>query len=112
MITEIKKHFLFTETYAEIQSKSQEIEALLNINIALKPSTPIENTLKIFSNFNIDVVFPDKNKPEPITQCIQSLLAVEVYYNPCSDTKNIVSQLLMLKRIKGRIPINQYPYKF
>lgn len=89
------------EIYAEIQVKCQEIESILLLNPSIKPTTPVENFLKILGTLNIDLIFPDQSKPEPTTYCIQSLLAVEVYCHPCSDTKNIVSQFLMIKRLKG-----------
>lgn len=89
------------EIYAEIQVKCQEIESILLLNPSIKPTTPIDNFLKILGTLNIDLIFPDQSKPEPTTYCIQSLLAVEVYCHPCSDTKNIVSQFLMIKRLKG-----------
>ncbi|ETN64864.1 thyroid hormone receptor-associated protein complex 100 kDa component [Anopheles darlingi] len=38
---------------------------------------------------------------EPITYCLQPLLAVEVLLNPMSDTTQYVSQLINLRRLKG-----------
>lgn len=37
---------------------------------------------------------------EPLTDCLQPLLAIEVMQNPCADTYAFVSQLRMIQRLK------------
>ncbi|PSN33113.1 hypothetical protein C0J52_23117 [Blattella germanica] len=42
---------------------------------------------------------PDNS--EPVTYCVQALLAIEVLLNPSSDTQMFVNELLMVQRLKG-----------
>lgn len=37
---------------------------------------------------------------EPVTYCLQPLLAVEVLLNPSSDTQVFVNEILMVQRLK------------
>ena len=37
---------------------------------------------------------------EPVTYCLQALLAIEVLLNPSSDTQMFVNELLMVQRLK------------
>lgn len=37
---------------------------------------------------------------EPVTYCLQALLAIEVLLNPSSDTQMFVNELLMVHRLK------------
>lgn len=39
---------------------------------------------------------------EPLTYCLQPILAIEVMQSPCSDTYAFVSQLRMIQRLKVR----------
>jgi len=41
---------------------------------------------------------PDNS--EPVTYCLQALLAIEVLLNPSSDTQMLVNELLMVQRLK------------
>lgn len=44
---------------------------------------------------------PEQNRIEPITYCLQPLIAVEVQCNPNCSTDAYVSKLLMIKQIKN-----------
>jgi hypothetical protein len=37
---------------------------------------------------------------EPVTYCLQALLAIEVLLNPSSDTQMFVNELLLVQRLK------------
>jgi mediator of RNA polymerase II transcription subunit 24 len=52
----------------------------------------------------------DKNTTaEPVTYCLQPLLAVEVLLNPSADTQLFVNQLLLLQQIKVCLLVNYLP---
>jgi hypothetical protein len=40
---------------------------------------------------------------EPVTYCLQALLAIEVLLNPSSDTQMFVNELLLVQRLKVNI---------
>lgn len=44
---------------------------------------------------------PDNS--EPVTYCLQALLAIEVLLNPSSDTQMFVNELLLVQRLKVNI---------
>jgi mediator of RNA polymerase II transcription subunit 24 len=46
------------------------------------------------------VVDGKPDDPEPVTYCLQALLAIEVLLNPSSDTQMFVNELLMVQRLK------------
>lgn len=53
--------------------------------------------LDISSDIGVDGK-PDDS--EPVTYCLQALLAIEVLLNPSSDTQMFVNELLMVQRLK------------
>lgn len=50
---------------------------------------------------SIETVDSNENRTEPITYCLQPLIAVEVQRNPNCSTDAYVSQLLMIKQLKN-----------
>ena len=92
----------FLDLYGDIVKKCLEIEKeQLKNNI--KCSTSIEESLKKTSNLDIDNIVskPLKIDAEPITYCLQPLLAVQNLINPSSETSTYVSQLRMIQRLKN-----------
>lgn len=53
---------------------------------------------------------PDNS--EPVTYCLQALLAIEVLLNPSSDTQMFVNELLMVHRLKVNITGGQIVLEF
>lgn len=89
------------EQYNEIIKKCQEIKSLIVVNAQCKPETPIEDTLQKLCFLEIDKFCPLEEVVEPVTYCLQALLAIELLANPNSDTQVLVNELLMMKRLKG-----------
>ncbi|XP_066998835.1 mediator of RNA polymerase II transcription subunit 24 [Anabrus simplex] len=91
-----------TDTYHEVIKKCQEVETLLSES-SIQPAVPMTDTLrKICDKQEIEGDGIDSDeKSEPVTYCLQALLAIEVLLNPSSDTQVFVNQLLMVKRLKS-----------
>ena len=54
------------------------------------------------------LILEDAVDCEPVTFCLQPLLAVEVLLNPSSDTQTFVNQVLMVQRIKVKSLYSNY----
>ncbi|CAH0596262.1 unnamed protein product [Chrysodeixis includens] len=87
--------------YNEVTKKCQEITAFMMMNTQFKAPVTIHETLQKICNLDIDKIAPLNNKPEPVTHCLQALIAINVLANPSADTQQLSSQLLMVQRIKG-----------
>ncbi|XP_063216057.1 mediator of RNA polymerase II transcription subunit 24 [Bacillus rossius redtenbacheri] len=92
------------ECYHDVLKKCQELEALLNQNAPIQPSTPVIDNLRKLRQLEVDGsqdADAAEDSSEPVTYCLQALLAVEVLQNPSADTHMFVSEALMVKRLKG-----------
>ncbi|XP_077285363.1 mediator complex subunit 24 [Arctopsyche grandis] len=88
------------EQYNEIIKKCQEIKSLVLLDPQCKPETPIEDTLQKLCFLELDQFCPLQEVTEPITYCIQALLAIELLANPNAETQVLINELLMMKRLK------------
>ncbi|EFN83518.1 Mediator of RNA polymerase II transcription subunit 24 [Harpegnathos saltator] len=88
------------DLYIEVMKKSSEIEALLKTT-TLKSVIPIEDSLKMLYDLEIESFCPEKTRMESITHCLQPLFAVQVLLNPSTETSVFVNQLLMVQRLKS-----------
>lgn len=99
-------HFLFScfsdAIYFEVVKKCQEIETLQKTS-SVKSAVPIDASLKQLCNLDIDTLASHSkvSEKEPITYCLQPLLAVQVLLNPSTETNVLVNQLQMIQRIKS-----------
>lgn len=89
------------EQYADVIKKCGEISSLIMMNTQFKANVPIEESLKKLGFLELDKFSPLNNSTEPVTFCLQALLAIELLANPNADTQVFVNELLMVKRIKG-----------
>lgn len=91
--------FLFLELSNEVLRKCKEIERFLKQNQSLKlpASASIESCLKKLHHIELNT----KTECEPVTYCLQPLLAVEIMLNPGCETNYLVDKLIMLQRLKG-----------
>ncbi|XP_046996635.1 mediator of RNA polymerase II transcription subunit 24 [Schistocerca americana] len=89
------------DTYKEIVKKCQELEVLLLQNASFQPSVPLTEPLRKLSQLEAEDRSTDDGYSEPVTYCLQALLAVEVLLNPNSDTQMFVNEMLMIQRIKA-----------
>uniref|UniRef100_A0A2A4JYJ0 Mediator of RNA polymerase II transcription subunit 24 n=1 Tax=Heliothis virescens TaxID=7102 RepID=A0A2A4JYJ0_HELVI len=87
--------------YSEVTKKCQEITAFMMMNTQFKAPVTIHETLQKICNMDIDKIAPLNNKPEPVTHCLQALIAVNMLSNPSANMQQLSSQLLMVQRIKG-----------
>ena len=69
----------------------------------MKFSVSIEDTLKKLCNLEIENLNPRSSRTdmEPMTHCLQSLLAVQLSLNSGTETPTFVGQLLMVQRLKN-----------
>lgn len=93
------------DLYIEVVKKCQEVETAISQNPPVKTVVPIQDILMKLCNLELGTnsLLPcstEKNV-EPLTYCLQALLAIEVLLNPSCDTQVLVNQLLMIQRIKG-----------
>ena len=79
--------------------KCKEIEQCLVQNRSLEIPTlsSIKNCLKKLHQIELNI----KTECEPVTYCLQPLLAVEIMLNPGCETSYLVEKLIMLQRLKG-----------
>lgn len=87
--------------YNEVTKKCQEITAFMMMNTQFKAPVTIHETLQKICNMDIDKIAPLNTKPEPVTHCLQALIAINVLANPSADMQQLSNQLLMVQRIKG-----------
>ncbi|XP_047985671.1 mediator of RNA polymerase II transcription subunit 24 [Leguminivora glycinivorella] len=89
------------DEYNEVTKKCQEITAFMMMNTQFKAPVAIHETLQKVCNMDIDKIAPLNLKPEPVTHCLQALVAINILANPSADMQQLSTQLLMIKRIKG-----------
>lgn len=89
------------DEYNEVTKKCQEITAYMMMNTQFKAPVTIHETLQKICNMEIDKIAPLNNRPEPVTHCLQAMIAINVLANPGIDLQTLSSQLYMIKRIKG-----------
>lgn len=89
------------DEYNEVTKKCQEITAYMMMNTQFKAPVMIHDALQKICNTDIDKIAPLNNKPEPVTHCLQAMIAINVLANPSADMQQLSNQLLMIKRIKG-----------
>ncbi|KAI8120832.1 Mediator of RNA polymerase II transcription subunit 24 [Lucilia cuprina] len=92
------------EYYSKIRENYATIKTSLT-NSNFTPSHPgIEKYLQQLAYIDVHHLemktLDVKQLPEPITYCVQPLLAVEVLLNPCNDTSYYVAEMQMLQRLK------------
>lgn len=63
----------------------------------------LEELLNKLLTVNIinDKLKPDENDVEPITYCLQPLIAIEVQKNPCQTTENYITRFLTVRQLKN-----------
>lgn len=90
------------DLYLEIVKKCQEIEKEQQKS-NVKCSIPIDDSLKKLCNLEIENIVSTfvKYDAEPITYCIQPLLAAQNTVNPSTETSTFVSQLHTIQRLKN-----------
>ncbi|XP_069683870.1 mediator of RNA polymerase II transcription subunit 24 isoform X2 [Periplaneta americana] len=91
------------DVYHEVVKKCQEVEALMSQN-SFQPGVPIGDSMRKLCHLDIDNENGADGKTdtsEPVTYCLQALLAIEALLNPSSDTQMFVNELLMVQRLKG-----------
>ncbi|KAK6631151.1 hypothetical protein RUM43_014247 [Polyplax serrata] len=85
------------ELHSEVVKKCKEIEQFLIQNPSLKPSSSIDTCLQKLHTIELNI----KIKCEPVTYCLQPLLAIEVMLTPGCETNYLVNKLIMLQKLKG-----------
>lgn len=90
------------DLYAEVVKKCQEIEVLHRGN-NVKSTITLDETLKKLCALEIENMSHCSTRidMEPITHCLQSLLAVQGSLNSSTETATFVSQLQMVQRLKN-----------
>lgn len=90
--------------FGKIREKYSDIKSSL-ISSGYKPNNVnIEKELHRLAYIDIGqlhILRLESEKIEPISYCVQPLLAVEVLLNPSSETQFYVSELLMIQRLKN-----------
>ncbi|KAK3912121.1 Mediator of RNA polymerase II transcription subunit 24 [Frankliniella fusca] len=102
------------ELYMDVSKKCQEIQGLIKQNTHFIPNPKLNEVLSKLQDMDLDLgsrclpsfqvvsgLAATKDGCEPLTYCLQPLLAIEVMQNPCADTYTLVSQLRMIQRLKG-----------
>ncbi|XP_013111291.2 mediator of RNA polymerase II transcription subunit 24 isoform X1 [Stomoxys calcitrans] len=92
------------DNYSKIRENYATIKTSLT-NSNFTPSHPnVEKYLQKLAYIDVhhlDMKTLDVHPlPEPISYCVQPLLAVEVLLNPCNDTSYYVAEMQMLQRLK------------
>lgn len=92
------------DNYSKIRENYATIKTSLT-NSNFTPSHPaVEKYLQQLAYIDahyLDMKMLDVHPlPEPISYCVQPLLAVEVLLNPCNDTSYYVAEMQMLQRLK------------
>ncbi|XP_041982697.1 mediator of RNA polymerase II transcription subunit 24 [Aricia agestis] len=88
------------EEYSSVTKKCQEISAYMLMNTQFKAPGTIHETLQKLCTLDIDKIAPLNTKPEPITHCLQAIIAIDLLSNPGADMQHIINQLLVVQRIK------------
>lgn len=102
------------DVYLEVCKKCQAILALLSQNPNFNPGSKLQEVLSKLQKLDLDLgrrclpsfqvvsgLAATRDGCEPLTDCLQPLLAIEVMQNPCADTYAFVSQLRMIQRLKN-----------
>uniref|UniRef100_A0A1B6MRZ1 Mediator of RNA polymerase II transcription subunit 24 n=1 Tax=Graphocephala atropunctata TaxID=36148 RepID=A0A1B6MRZ1_9HEMI len=97
------------DLYIEVVNKCQILEAAINQSPTLSATAPIKNVLLKLCNLELTGTGLEVDKGvEPLTYCLQSVLAIQVLLNPSCDSQVLVNQLLMIQRIKGYNNVRLY----
>ncbi|KAK9506154.1 hypothetical protein O3M35_008141 [Rhynocoris fuscipes] len=92
------------DLFDEVVKKCQEIEEMISQQENIASAAPIQETLVKIRNLDVGLTSSlngSVDTSEPLTYCVQALLAIEVMMNPCADTTHLANQLHLLLRIKG-----------
>ena len=87
-----------TEFHSEVLKKCKEIEQFYSQNPTLRSPSAIDTCLQKLHNIELNI----KTECEPVTYCLQPLLAVEIMLAPGCETNYLVSKLIMLQKLKVR----------
>ncbi|EEB09924.1 Thyroid hormone receptor-associated protein complex 100 kDa component, putative [Pediculus humanus corporis] len=82
-----------TEFHSEVLKKCKEIEQFYSQNPTLRSPSAIDTCLQKLHNIELNI----KTECEPVTYCLQPLLAVEIMLAPGCETNYLVSKLIMLQ---------------
>lgn len=98
----LKKNPFLTDLYIDIVKKCQETEYLQKTS-NIKCSVAIDDCMKKLCNLEIENIVPNycKIDTEPITHCLQPLIAVQNLVNPGTENSVFTSQLKMVQRLKN-----------
>ncbi|XP_073978366.1 mediator complex subunit 24 isoform X1 [Rhodnius prolixus] len=95
------------ELYNEVVKKCQEIEELLTQHEHIATAAPLHQTLTKICKLELgatsltNISDREVDVSEPLTYCVQALLAVQVMINPSADTAHLANQLRLLQKLKG-----------
>ncbi|XP_014254037.1 mediator of RNA polymerase II transcription subunit 24 [Cimex lectularius] len=95
------------DLYNEVVKKCQEIEVIVSQNSNIAAAAPIQDTLMKLCSLELGntslTTLTDRGADvsEPLTYCVQPLLAVQVIQNLGAETNHLANQLRLLQRLKG-----------
>jgi len=95
------------DLYNEVVNKCHEVEKLLSLNPQISTAVPISEALRKICHLELgntsltSVSDKDLDISEPLTYCVQALLAIQVMLNPTAETTQLANQLRLLQRLKG-----------
>lgn len=93
--------------YSDVVRKCHEVEEIILQNPTLATVAPIQEPLSKLCHLELGTTsLTNMNErevdvTEPLTYCVQALLAVQVMLNPSIDTNVLTNQLRLLQRLKG-----------
>lgn len=91
------------ELYNETTRRCYQIETTLKAGAPTK--TPVvaalESSLQDLLNLDVDTVSKNVDGVERVTYCVQGMLEVSVIHDPSAATGVLVSQMMLIKRMKG-----------
>uniref|UniRef100_A0A1I8N1J8 Mediator of RNA polymerase II transcription subunit 24 n=1 Tax=Musca domestica TaxID=7370 RepID=A0A1I8N1J8_MUSDO len=92
------------DNYSKIRENYATIKTSLTNSNFTPPHPGVEKYLQKLAYIDVhhlDMKILDVHQvPEPISYCVQPLLAVEVLLNPCNDVSYYVAEMQMLQRLK------------
>uniref|UniRef100_A0A1B6DIW1 Mediator of RNA polymerase II transcription subunit 24 n=1 Tax=Clastoptera arizonana TaxID=38151 RepID=A0A1B6DIW1_9HEMI len=98
--------------YLEVVKKCHDVESIVVQNPNIQSASSMKEVLLKLCNLELGntSVFGKASEAdmEPLTYCMQALLATEVLLNPSCNTQILVNQLLMIQRIKGYNNVRLY----
>ncbi|CAH1408167.1 unnamed protein product [Nezara viridula] len=93
--------------YSDVVRKCHEVEDVILQNPTLATVAPIQELLSKLCHLELGTTSltnlneREIDNTEPLTYCIQALLAIQVMLNPSVDTNELANQLRLLQRLKG-----------